>query len=100
MKNIKFKTREEVINFLEVYNFQYYIPRLEEKMDAVPTSLKSYQIEISDENKVSYCCIDYIENDMLIKSYMFYDSDRIDIYYPTPKEGEENYKEYLAYRGL
>lgn len=100
MKRLTFNTREEVIGFLKEYNFKYYIPRLEEIMDACPSNLKMYYIEITDTNKVNYCSVSKKENNAYsVNEVPFYVCNRA-YDFPNEEEGEEHYKYFLEYKKL
>lgn len=70
MKKHVFKNRNEVVEFLEGYNFKYYIPRLSEYGSV---NKREYYIEITENNKINYCSIRRIENDYITHEHPFYD---------------------------
>lgn len=90
-KNKYFETREEVLEFLNEYDFKWYVPRLEErKCDA-------YYVEYND-TKITYCSMLQTERDSIHQSFCFYDNKKaFNMDLETPEEGEERYQRFLEY---
>ncbi len=93
MKKYKFNTREEVINFLDKYNFNYYIPRLGEYMDNIKDDLKSYYVEVSDLGEVIGCYIVSITDGKEYKE-QFFDAKKIDEFKDTAYNKDYREKNY------
>ena len=68
MKKYKFSTREELINFLDNYNFKYYIPRVREYMSNIKDDFKYYYVEVYEYDElIDEVLVD--AKDKLIYSY-------------------------------
>ncbi|MBQ6630626.1 MAG: hypothetical protein IJH55_00635 [Romboutsia sp.] len=93
MNEYKFNTREEVINFLDKYNFNYYIPRLGEYMDNIKDDLKSYYVEVSDLGEVIGCYIVSITDGKEYKE-QFFDAKKIDEFKDTAYNKDYRDKNY------
>ena len=93
MNEYKFNTREEVINFLDKYNFDYYIPRLGEYMDNIKDDLKSYYVEVSDLGEVIGCYIVSITDGKEYKE-QFFDAKKIDEFKDTAYNKDYREKNY------
>ena len=93
MNEYKFNTREEVINFLDKYNFKYYIPRLGEYMDNIKDDLKSYYVEVSDLGEVIGCYIVSITDGKEYKE-QFFDAKKIDEFKDTAYNKDYREKNY------
>ena len=95
MKKYKFNTRAEVINFLDRYNFKYYIPRVCEYMSNLKDELKSYLVEVSDSSEVTSCYIVSITEGGQIEE-KFFDIEKEDEFKDTAYNKiyrENKYKE-------
>lgn len=71
MKKYIFNTRDEVLEFLDKHNFNYYIPRVEEYMSNIKDELKSYYVELSDDDEIKNCSIISITGGKEIKENFF-----------------------------
>ena len=90
MKKYTFNTREEAVNFLDRYNFKYYIPRVTEYMSNIKDEFKSYYIELSDDNKVTGCYISSFTDGKEFKEN-FFDYKKVDEFKYTAYD--KNYRE-------
>ena len=93
MKEYKFNTREEIINFLDKYNFKYYIPRVCEYMDNIKDDLKSYYVEVSDLGEVTGCYIVSITDGKEYKE-QFFDVKKVDEFKDTAYNKDYREKKY------
>lgn len=71
MKKYTFDTREELVDFLNEHNFEYYIPRVEEYMSNIKDEFKYYYVELSNSNEVKHCAIISITDGYEIKESFF-----------------------------
>ena len=67
-----FKTRKSCKEFLDKFNFKYFIPHLEDFRH-----YNIYRVELNEDlTKVDYCCLEAIYDNMIYNSHSFYDCDR------------------------
>ena len=93
MNTYKFDTREEIVSFLDNYDFKYYIPRVREYMSNLTDKLKYYYVELSDSNEVKSCYIVSISEGKEIKE-KFFDIEKVDEFKNTAYNKEYREQKY------
>lgn len=92
-KEYYFKKREDVLNFLEKYDFKYYIPRLDQETS--PKRSK-YYIVVNDDKLLYGSVVSYFTKEMkdVYMHHTFYDKNQEYFGYFLDKEvGERYYRE-------